>query len=33
VLAKDEGHRTLGSFKSLGGIYAGLRALAQADRW
>ncbi len=30
VLAKDEGRRTLGSFKSLGGTYAGLRALARA---
>jgi diaminopropionate ammonia-lyase len=29
VLAKDEGRRTLGSFKSLGGTYAGLRALAR----
>jgi diaminopropionate ammonia-lyase len=29
VLAKDEGHRLLGSFKSLGGTYAGLRALAR----
>jgi diaminopropionate ammonia-lyase len=29
VLAKDEGCRTLGSFKSLGGTYAGLRALAR----
>ncbi|WP_247566219.1 hypothetical protein [Bradyrhizobium sp. 151] len=26
VLAKDEGRRMLGSFKSLGGTYAGLRA-------
>lgn len=32
VLAKDEGCRTLGSFKSLGGTYAGLRALARASR-
>ncbi|UWU67782.1 pyridoxal-phosphate dependent enzyme [Bradyrhizobium sp. NC92] len=32
VLAKDEGRRTLGSFKSLGGTYAGLRALARASR-
>ncbi|AMA59847.1 pyridoxal-phosphate dependent enzyme [Bradyrhizobium sp. CCGE-LA001] len=31
VLAKDEGRRTLGSFKSLGGTYAGLRALARAS--
>jgi diaminopropionate ammonia-lyase len=30
VLAKDEGHRMLRSFKSLGGTYAGLRALARA---
>ncbi|GJE36057.1 MULTISPECIES: pyridoxal-phosphate dependent enzyme [Methylobacteriaceae] len=30
VLAKDEGPRSLGSFKSLGGTYAGLRALARA---
>jgi diaminopropionate ammonia-lyase len=30
VLAKDEGRRMLGSFKSLGGTYAGLRALAGA---
>lgn len=30
ALAKDEGRRTLGSFKSLGGTYAGLRALARA---
>lgn len=30
VLAKDEGRRRLGSFKSLGGTYAGLRALARA---
>src|SRR5215468_7546059 len=30
VLAKDEGRRILGSFKSLGGTYAGLRALARA---
>jgi diaminopropionate ammonia-lyase len=30
VLAKDEGHRPLGSFKALGGVYAGLRALARA---
>ncbi|MDE2576621.1 MAG: pyridoxal-phosphate dependent enzyme, partial [Rhodospirillales bacterium] len=29
VLAKDEGQRMLGSFKSLGGTYAGLRALAR----
>jgi diaminopropionate ammonia-lyase len=29
VLVKDEGRRTLGSFKSLGGTYAGLRALAR----
>ncbi|MER9418284.1 pyridoxal-phosphate dependent enzyme [Mesorhizobium sp. M0306] len=30
VLAKNEGHRALGSFKSLGGTYAGLCALARA---
>ncbi|TGD99461.1 pyridoxal-phosphate dependent enzyme [Methylobacterium nonmethylotrophicum] len=30
VLAKDEGRRLLGSFKSLGGTYAGLRALARS---
>ncbi len=30
VLVKDEGRRMLGSFKSLGGTYAGLRALARA---
>jgi diaminopropionate ammonia-lyase len=30
VLAKDEDRRMLGSFKSLGGTYAGLRALARA---
>ncbi|MCU4159569.1 pyridoxal-phosphate dependent enzyme [Acidiphilium sp. AL] len=30
LLAKDEGRRRLGSFKSLGGTYAGLRALARA---
>jgi diaminopropionate ammonia-lyase len=30
VLAKDEGRRMLGSFKSLGGTYAGLQALARA---
>jgi len=29
LLAKDEGRRMLGSFKSLGGTYAGLRALAR----
>jgi diaminopropionate ammonia-lyase len=29
ILAKDEGRRLLGSFKSLGGVYAGLRALAR----
>jgi diaminopropionate ammonia-lyase len=32
VLAKDEGRRMLGSFKSLGGTYAGLRALARAAK-
>ncbi len=30
VWLKDEGPRLLGSFKSLGGMYAGLRALARA---
>jgi diaminopropionate ammonia-lyase len=30
LLAKDEGRRMLGSFKSLGGTYAGLRALTRA---
>jgi diaminopropionate ammonia-lyase len=30
VLAKNEGQRMLGSFKSLGGTYAALRALARA---
>ena len=30
VLVKDESPRMLGSFKSLGGTYAGLRALARA---
>ena len=30
LLAKDETRRMLGSFKSLGGTYAGLRALARA---
>ncbi|HUZ65666.1 MAG TPA: pyridoxal-phosphate dependent enzyme [Acetobacteraceae bacterium] len=30
VLVKDEGQRPLGSFKALGGVYAGLRALARA---
>lgn len=30
VLAKDESRRMLGSFKSLGGTYAGLKALARA---
>src|SRR5438045_1623401 len=29
LLAKDEGRRMLGSFKSLGGTYAGLGALAR----
>ncbi|MFO1069842.1 MAG: pyridoxal-phosphate dependent enzyme [Geminicoccaceae bacterium] len=29
LLVKDEGRRMLGSFKSLGGTYAGLRALAR----
>jgi diaminopropionate ammonia-lyase len=32
ILAKDEGRRMLGSFKSLGGTYAGLRALARFSR-
>lgn len=32
VLAKNEGLRMLGSFKSLGGTYAGLQALARAAR-
>ena len=31
VLVKDEGRRPLGSFKALGGVYAGLRALARAS--
>ena len=30
VLVKDESKRPLGNFKSLGGLYAGLRALARA---
>jgi diaminopropionate ammonia-lyase len=30
VLVKDEGTRLLGSFKTLGGMYAGLRALTRA---
>ncbi len=30
VLVKDEGARPLGSFKALGGVYAGLSALARA---
>lgn len=30
IWVKDEGCRSLGSFKSLGGVYAGLRALARA---
>jgi diaminopropionate ammonia-lyase len=29
VELKDEGLRPLGSFKALGGVYAGLRALAR----
>ena len=29
VTIKNEGKRPLGSFKSLGGMYAGLRALAR----
>ena len=32
LLAKHEGRRMLGSFKSLGGTYAGLRALARYDQ-
>ena len=32
LLAKDEGRRMLGSFKSLGGTYAGLRVLARIAR-
>jgi diaminopropionate ammonia-lyase len=32
VLAKDEGQRMLGSFKSLGGTYAGLKALARLEQ-
>jgi diaminopropionate ammonia-lyase len=31
VLVKDESQRMLGSFKSLGGTYAGLRALGRAE--
>ena len=31
LLAKDEGQRMLGSFKSLGGTFAGLRALARLN--
>jgi diaminopropionate ammonia-lyase len=31
ILLKDESHRYLGSFKSLGGIYAGLRALVRSQ--
>lgn len=31
VLAKDEGSRPLGSFKALGGVYAGLCALSRAS--
>lgn len=30
VMVKDEGRRPLGSFKALGGVYAGLHALARA---
>jgi len=30
VCVKDEGQRPLGSFKALGGVYAGVRALARA---
>ncbi len=30
ILLKDEGKRPLGSFKALGGMYAGLRALVRA---
>ncbi len=29
ILAKDESQRPLGNFKALGGVYAGLRAIAQ----
>jgi diaminopropionate ammonia-lyase len=32
VVLKDEGKRPLGSFKALGGTYAGLRALARSMR-
>jgi diaminopropionate ammonia-lyase len=32
ILVKDESRRMLGSFKSLGGTYAGLRALARAAK-
>lgn len=32
VFVKDESRRPLGSFKALGGMYAGLRALARASR-
>jgi diaminopropionate ammonia-lyase len=32
VLANDEGRRMLGNFKSLGGTYAGRRALARAAK-
>lgn len=32
VYVKDESRRPLGSFKSLGGLYAGLRALVRAAR-
>src|SRR5687768_3606924 len=31
VWVKNEGARPLGSFKALGGMYAGLRALARAE--
>jgi diaminopropionate ammonia-lyase len=31
VLTKDEGRRPLGSFKALGGVYAGLRSLVRAS--
>jgi diaminopropionate ammonia-lyase len=31
IFAKDEGRRSLGSFKTLGGVHAGLRALARVS--
>ena len=33
LLAKDEGQRLLGSFKSLGGTHAGLRLSSAAQAW